>query len=205
MSPERETSESTASNVVSLEQANPETLREEEDNLNLTDSVAALLPESLIRRYGPNVNDEYPEGRVWEFWPEFECRACRKGKASVVYEYEPGVSDEIDKDKLGIQFAWEGMRPVCQRCGSGLADRTIERYRPARWKQPLLHAMMSVGGLSMQHDPLFEKYDHAPVEFITASEKELQEVDGIGEVFAENLVIKKYSHFPKVALEPTDE
>ena len=190
--------------IESTEDATPEAIREVEATLSLTASVADLLPEELVRRYGGG--DEYPDGKVWELWPAFECRACRKGSISVNYECEPMTKrDEDDEDELGIQFTWDEMRPVCQRCGSGLTNRTVERHRPARWKQPLIHGMVAVQGLSNRHEPLFEAFDHDPVRFVRSTADELAEVEGIGKAFARTLVVKNHHHYPEVAPEPDAE
>lgn len=192
--------------ITSVEEADPATVRAMEGKLPLTASVANLLPESLIRCYTDD--EEYPEGgKVWEFWPDFECKACNRSSTlgSVCYEFKPSVGDGIDKDNLGIQFAWDGIRPACQHCGSGLSDRMIERYRPARWKQPLLHSMGVVRGCPNTHEPLLEAYDHDPVGFVKATAEELQEVDGIGRAFSRGLVIKKHGLYSDVAPEPNAE
>jgi hypothetical protein len=184
----------------------PESLRELAGELPLIESHAALLPESLVWRKSFSNNgipDDEPAA-VKEVWPAFECRACGATR-EVAYEPAPSFADGVDDRHDTIQFVWEGRRPVCNRCGSGLADQTIERYRPPRWQQPIIGLLVGIPRLSETHDPLMETFEYDPVAFVCAEMDELRTIEGVGQTFARKIVVKKHECFGDRAPRPEVE
>jgi hypothetical protein len=196
----------TTANETDLDSIEPEPLRERAANLPLTTSHAALLPESLVWRKSFSNNgipDDEPAD-VKEIWPTFECRACGATR-EVAYEPAPNFADGVDDRHDTIQFVWEGRRSVCNRCGSGLTDRTIKRYRPPRWQQPIIGLLVGVPRLSETHAPLMETFDHDPIAFVRAEMDELRAIEGIGRTFARKIVVKKHGSFGDRAPRPGAE
>jgi hypothetical protein len=186
------------------ESITPESLREQAADLPLTASHAALLPELLAGRKSISTNgipDSEPPA-VKEVWPAFECRACGADLGEVAYEPSPNFADGVDEYHDTIQFVWEGRRPVCNRCGSGLTARTIERYRPPRWQQPIIGILRGIPRLSETHGPLMETFECDPVAFVRAEMDELRTIEGIGETFARKIVVKKHGSFGDRAPRP---
>jgi hypothetical protein len=184
----------------------PESLRERAADLPLTASHAALLPELLVGRKSISTNGvpDDEAAAVKEVWPAFECRACGATR-EVAYEPAPNFADGMDEYHDTIQFVWEGRRPVCNRCGSGLSDRTIKRYRPPRWQQPIIGLLVGVPHLSETHDPLMDTFEYDPVGFIRADMDELRTIEGIGQRFARQIIVKKYTAFGDRAPRPGAE
>jgi hypothetical protein len=189
-----------------FESIDSDSLHERAAALPLTASHAALLPESLTWRKSVSANgipDSEPPA-VKEGWPTFECRACGATR-EVAYEPAPNFADGVDDRHDTIQFVWEGRRPVCNRCGSGLTDRTIKRYRPPRWQQPIIGLLVGVPRLSETHAPLMDAFDHDPMVFVRAEMDELRAIEGIGQRFARQIVVKKHTAFGDLAARPAPD
>jgi hypothetical protein len=185
----------------------PDSLRERAADLPLTASHAALLPESLVWRKDVFVgtpNDDEPKS-VKEIWPEFDCLACGADLGEVAYEPAPGFEAEVPDRYDTIQYVWDGRRPACNRCGSGLSDRRINQCRPPRWQQPIIGILYGVPRLSETHDPLMETFDHDPIAFVEAEMDELRAIEGIGQTFARKIVVKKHESFGDRAPRPGAE
>ncbi len=192
-------------NKVDLDSIAPESLREQVADLPLTASHAALFPESLVWRktvYSGIPDDEPAPTK--EIWPRFECRACGATR-EIAYEPAPGFEGEVPDRYDTIQFVWNGRRPVCNRCGSGLSDQRIERSRPPRWQQPIIGVLCGVPYLSETHDPLMDTFEYDPMRFIRADRDDLRAIDGIGERFARQIIVKKHAAFGELAPCPDPE
>jgi hypothetical protein len=193
---EIETAESTENDLDSIA---PVSLRERAADLPLTASHAALLPESLVWRkdiYSGIPDDEPAPAK--EIWPGFECLACGATR-EVAYEPAPGFADGVPDRYDTIQFVWEGRRPACNRCGSGLSDQRIEQARPPRWQQPIIGILCGVPRLSETHGPLMDTFDHDPMGFVRADIDALRAIEGIGQRFARQIVVKKHTAFGDLA------
>jgi hypothetical protein len=185
----------------------PGSLRERAADLPLTASHAALLPESLVWRKDvfvgtPNDDELKP---VKEIWPGYECRACGADLGEVAYEPAPGFEGEVPDRYDTIQFVWDGRRPACNRCGSGLSDRRIEQCRPPRWQQPIIGILYGVPRLSETHDPLMDAFEYDPVRFVRATADDLLAIEGIGQTFARKIVVKKHGSFGDRAPRPAPD
>jgi hypothetical protein len=197
----------TTANKTDLDSITPESLRERAAGLPLTASHAALLPESLVWRkdvYSGTVLDNEPKPAK-EIWPGFECRACGADLGEVAYEPAPGFEGEVPDRYDTIQFVWEGRRPACNRCGSGLSDQRIEQHRPPRWQQPIIGVLVGVPRLSETHDPLMDVFEYDPVAFVRAEMDELRAIEGVGQTFARKIVVKKHECFGDRAPRPEAE
>jgi hypothetical protein len=197
----------TTANKTDLDSITPESLRERAADLPLTASHAALLPESLVWRkdvYSGTVLDNEPKPAK-EIWPGFECRACGADLGEVAYEPAPGFEGEVPDRYDTIQFVWEGRRPACNRCGSGLSDQRIEQHRPPRWQQPIIGVLVGVPRLSETHDPLMDVFEYDPVAFVRAEMDELRAIEGVGQTFARKIVVKKHECFGDRAPRPEAE
>jgi hypothetical protein len=181
----------------------PESLRERAADLPLTASHAALLPESLVWRYDiySGIPDDDP-APVKETWPGFECVACGIDRGEVSYEPAPSFEGEVPDRYDTIQFVWDGRRPTCRRCGSGLSDQRVEQARPPRWQQPIIGILCGVPRLSETHDPLMDAFEYDPMGFVQAEMDELRAIEGIGQTFARKIVVKKHGSFGDLAPRP---
>jgi hypothetical protein len=189
-----------------LDSISPDSLREQAADLPLTASHAALLPESLVWRKDiySGIPDDEPVP-VKEIWPGFECRACGADLGEVAYEPAPGFEGEVPDRYDTIQFVWDGRRPVCNRCGSGLSDQRIEQCRPPHWQQPIIGILCGVPRLLETHDPLMDAFDHDPVAFVRADIDDLRAIDGIGQRYGRKIVVKKHTAFGDLAPHPDAE
>lgn len=179
-----------------LDSIAPESLRKRASDLPVTASHAALLPEPLVWRKTvfSGISDDEP-APVKEIWPGFECRSCGADLGEVAYEPAPGFDGEVTDRYDTIQFIWDGRRPACNRCGSGLSDQRIEHARPPRWQQPVIGILCGVPRLSETHAPLMDAFEHDPMRFVRAEVDKLRAIDGIGQRFARKIMVKKRAAF----------
>lgn len=151
-----------------------------------SDSSTDTLPEELL------ITDS--DNRRQEIWPTFTCPACQSDTDYIRWE-TTSIPDDMKPDPQH----YTGHEPCCFRCGTALNERTRDKHRPEQWKQPILHVTHSITGLSSTHPAItniYNTYEHAPKDFLTASRAELQSITGIGDTWADKIHTNRATIYP---------
>lgn len=151
------------------------------------ETTTDTLPEELL------LTDS--ENRRQEIWPEFTCPACQSDTDYIRWE-TTSIPDDMKPDPQH----YDGRKPCCFRCGTALNQHTRDTYRPEPWKQPILHVIHSISGLSGTHPAItniYSEYEHDPERFLTASRNELQSITGIGERWADKIHTNRAAVYPE--------
>lgn len=151
-----------------------------------SNSPIATPPEHL------HLTDD--ENRLQEIWPTFTCPACQSNTDNIRWE-----TTSIPEDMQPHPQHYEGRLPCCFRCGAAATEHTREKHRPEPWKQPILHVIHSIDGLTGNHPAtknIFAEFDSDPDAFLAASTTDLHSITGIGETWADKIHTNRAALYP---------
>lgn len=132
--------------------------------------------------------------RQQEIWPSFTCPACNSDTNHIRWE-----TTSIPDDMKPHPQHYTGTQPCCYRCGSAANKHTRDKHRPEPWKQPILHVIHSIDGLSGNHPAatnIYTTYDNEPESFLTAPKSELGTISGIGDTWADKIHTNRAAIYP---------